>query len=152
MKKLLVVLFLAVAFSSCVTVSPALYRWGGYEDAYYNYYKKQSPESCAVLYINYTSMINSPGGVRATVPPGICAEYGYMLLAPETPTILKEYYSNPNNFTKKARQSMEGTDWNQVFAPEVLREKGLEMLQTEIELYPESATFLEPIIKKFSQQ
>ena len=127
MRKLLIVLFLAVAFSSCKTPATALYRWGGYEDSYYNYYKKQSSESCARLYISYTNMIESPGGTRGVVPPGICAEYGYMLLSPETPSILKEYYSNPNNFTKKVRQSMEGTDWNQVFAPEVLREKGLKI-------------------------
>lgn len=152
MKKLLVVLFLAVAFCSCTTTSPMLYRWGGYEYLYHQYYKTQTPESYAQLYIAYNALVTNPGGARSTVPPGICAEFGYMLLEPETSAILIDYYNNPNHFPIKQRKEMEGTDWNQVFAPELLREKGLKMLRKEIELYPESATFLAPIINKFSQQ
>jgi hypothetical protein len=46
---------------------------------------------------------------------------------------------------------MKGVDLDQVFAPGEMRRKGLEMLQKEMQLYPESSVFLEPIIKKFSQ-
>ena len=151
MKKFWIFLFLTAFFCSC-NIPKDLYSWGLYEDSYYNFYKKHSPESYAQLYSSYSAMVTVPGGVRGVVPPGIYAEYGYLLLAPETPAILIEYYSNPKNFPKKVRQTMEGTDWSQVFAPEVLRAKGLEMLQKEIELYPESATFLEPIINKFNRQ
>lgn len=166
MKKLFVLLALAVVLCSCQSYVPPLYYWAEYENNYYDYYKKQTPESYYHLYESYTAMVNFPEAVnnpstgkylskmasRKTVPPGICAEYGYMLLSPDTPSILKEYYSNPKNFPKKVRNIMEGTDWDKVFAPELLRERGIQMFQKEIELYPESAVFLEPIIKKFSQQ
>ncbi len=166
MKKLFFLSIFVVTFCSCKTVDPSLYYWAGYEGSYYAYYKNHTPESCGRLYESYLAMIAFPEtskssehpnsrfalGTRHTIPPGICAEYGYMLLAPETPSILKEYYSNPKRFPKYRRKVIAETDWDQVLAPGVMREKGLEMFQKEIELYPESAVFLEPLIKKLSQQ
>ena len=152
MKKLVIISLFLMLFSACGTYVPPLYNWGLYEHSYYQYYKTQTPASYVQLYTAYSTLVASPGGSRATIPPGICAEYGYLLLAPETSEILINYYSNPDNFPRKVRKEMEGTDWNQVFAPEVLRQKGMEMLQMEVELYPESATFINPLIQKFSHQ
>jgi hypothetical protein len=151
MKRLFIVLFFITAFSSCTTTKP-LYNWGKYEESYYKYYKTQTPESYAQLYEQYANLVANPGGTRAVIPPGICAEFGYLLLAPETAIILKEYYSNPSHLSTKVRKAMSVIGLDETFAPEGMRSKGLEMLQKEIELYPESAAFLEPIIKKFNQQ
>ena len=56
------VLFIGVcifAFASCSTVKP-LYSWYNYED-------------------QYQKMIDKQKGARGVVPPGLYAEYGYML-------------------------------------------------------------------------
>ena len=81
---------------------------------------------------------SNPGGERGVVPPGICAEYGYLLLNPDSQETFNEHA------TKKQKETMGSVG--------SFREKGLKMLQLEIELYPESATFIAPLIKKFSQQ
>lgn len=80
MKKYLLLLLVATAFTSCTTTTPALYGWDNYVDASYKYYKKQTPEAKAELIKTYEDMINRPKGSRRVVPPGICAEYGYFLL------------------------------------------------------------------------
>lgn len=151
MKKLILLLPFIAVLSSC-TITKPLYNWGGYEERYYEYYKTQTPESYARLYEQYAYLVDNPGGTRGVIPPGICAEYGYLLLAPETATILKDYYSNPDNLSPKTRKAMKDVNIEEAFAPGELRSKGLKMLQMEIQLYPESTVFLEPIIKKFSQQ
>lgn len=76
------------------------------------------------------------------IPPGICAEYGYLLLSSGTADTFL------NHATKKQKETF-GTmsDYSTSF-----REKGIEMLQKEMELYPESSVFIQPLIQKFSQQ
>ena len=149
MKKLIVLLGLALALSSC-EVKSNLYNWGNksssnnateYESSVYNYYHSQSPESLCALLCEYEYMVTHPGGERGVVPPGICAEYGYLLLSPDTPQIFSEHA------TKRQKESFSSGDYSATF-----REKGMLMLQKEIELYPESAVFIQPLIKKFSQQ
>jgi len=149
MKKLIVLLGLALALSSC-EVKSNLYNWGyksstnnatEYESSVYNYYHSQSPESlCALLY-EYEYMVTHPGGERGVVPPGICAEYGYLLLSPDTPQIFSEHA------TRQQKERFSSGDYSAIF-----REKGMLMLQKEIELYPESSVFIQPLIMKFSQQ
>ena len=85
----------------------------------------------------YEDMVTYPGGTRRVPPPGICAEYGYMLLIPENAAIFAEHA------TAMQRRSFASTDYDAFFA-----EKGKEMLQKEIELYPESAKFIAPLIER----
>lgn len=151
MKKLIVVAFLAILFSSCGPSKAMLYNWGKYkstEKAYdyevlmYDYYHTQSPSSVCALLCQYAYMVKNPGGARKVVPPGICAEYGYLLLSPDTPEIFL------NHATKKQKETFGNlSDYGALF-----RERGLEMFQMEMELYPESAVFITPLVKKFSQQ
>ena len=151
MKKLFVLLGIAMLLSSCVEPRPMLYNWGyksysqnasEYESLLYENYHTQSPESVCALLCQYEYMVTHPGGQRGIIPPGICAEYGYLLLSPDTPTTFL------NHATKKQKETF-GTlgDYSMSF-----REKGLEMFQREMELYPESTVFIQPLIKKFSQQ
>lgn len=114
MRKFILLFFLCVAFVSCTTTS-SLYGWDNYVDTSYKYYKKQTPKAKEALMKTYEAMINHPRGSRKTVPPGICAEYGYFLL---------------QNGKK---------------------DQGLAMLQKEKELYPESAVFMDRLIKQFSK-
>lgn len=89
----------------------------------------------------YEDMVSNPGGKRMIPPPGICAEFGYLLLQPETAQIFAEYatYSQKNKF--------EYSDYSISFP-----EKGKKMLEKEIELYPESIKFIKPLIDKFCKQ
>lgn len=74
---------LALIFlASCGTTSTQqkrLYSWGDYRVTSYDYYKSLTPEASAKLKATLERMINQPGGLRQTVPPGTYAEYGYLL-------------------------------------------------------------------------
>lgn len=112
-----------------------------YEQLAYKNYDKQSPQSLCQLIVMYEDLVKNPGGSRKVPPPGICAEYGYMLLLPETATTFM------NNATKAQKSAFDTGDFNTLF-----REYGLEMMRKEIEYYPEAATFIRPLIERFSKQ
>ena len=75
------VLFIGVcifAFASCSTVKP-LYSWYNYEDITYQYSKKSTEELQVKVLEQYQKMIDKQKGARGIVPPGLYAEYGYLL-------------------------------------------------------------------------
>lgn len=142
MKRLTLSLLLALACTSCMPTS--LYYWGGtasgvsqYETLTYNYYDKQTPESICALLCTYENMVSHPAGSRQVPPPGICAEYGYMLLLPETAETFAQHA------TARQKKLFGSEDYTLSFY-----EKGIRMLEKEIELYPESAKFIEPLLKR----
>lgn len=150
-KRLLVLIGMALVFCSCGEPRYMLYNWGKnsssknaseYEALLYDNYHTQSPESVCALICQYEYMVTHPGGLRKVVPPGICAEYGYLLLSPET----------PNTFLNHATRSQKETFGTAGDYGALFREKGLQMFQKEMELYPESTVFIEPLVKKLSQQ
>jgi len=143
MKKIMVALAAVVLLSSC-GVTNSLYYWGGeqsgttaYENLAYQSYDKQTPKSICNLVAVYEKMVTNPGGSRQVPPPGICAEYGYLLLQPETAETFL------NNATASQKKLFKTDDYGALFMV-----RGQEMLQKEIELYPESAKFIEPLIKR----
>ena len=143
MKRLLVLSVVTFCLTSCGFTS-TLYYWGGeqngattYEDLAYKNYDKQTPESLCKLICMYEEMVTDPGGSRRMPPPGICAEYGYMLLIPENAAIFAEHA------TAMQKRTFASGDYASFFP-----EKGREMLQKEIELYPESAKFIAPLIER----
>ena len=69
---------LALSVTSCVT-SNSLYSWYGYEDAVYTNYKKPTDKSQAKVLEQYRAVIEKQKGTRGTVPPGLYAEYGFLL-------------------------------------------------------------------------
>lgn len=143
MKRLLVLSVVTFCLISCGFTS-TLYYWGGeqngattYEDLAYKNYDKQTPESLCKLICMYEEIVTDPGGSRRMPPPGICAEYGYMLLIPENAAIFAEHA------TAMQKRTFASGDYASFFP-----EKGKEMLQKEIELYPESAKFIAPLIER----
>ncbi|MEG0948371.1 MAG: DUF4810 domain-containing protein [Bacteroidales bacterium] len=98
-------------FTACTTTQN-LYSWYDYADKTYKYEKKQTPESLEQLLAEYDKIIRKQRGIRLMVPPGICAEKGYLLV-------------------------MAGK-----------KEEGIAFFKKEIELYPESAVYIERIIKQ----
>ena len=146
MNKIVILAIAVVMLSSCGTTSP-LYYWGGmqsgtttYENLAYQSYKKQTPKSLCGLIAVYENMVTNPGGTRQVPPPGICAEYGYLLLTPGTAETFM------NNATPAQKKLFNSSDFNAAFL-----ERGKELLLKEIELYPESAKFIEPLIKKLAR-
>ena len=80
MKKFYLLLALtAPLLISCMPTS-TLYYWGNYEDASYKHYKQGTDDAKAELMATYEKMISKQIGTRKTIAPGICAEYGYMLI------------------------------------------------------------------------
>ena len=143
MKRILTLALVSFALTSC-GFTTSLYYWGGdlyetttYENLTYQNYDKQTPESICKLICMYEDMVTYPGGTRRVPPPGICAEYGYMLLIPENAAIFAEHAS------AMQRRTFASGDYASFFP-----EKGKKMLQREIELYPESAKFIAPLIER----
>jgi hypothetical protein len=143
MKRILILALASVALTSC-GISSSLYYWCGmqnevtaYENLAYKNYDKQTPESLCKLICMYEDIVSNPGGLRRMPPPGICAEYGYMLLIPENAAIFAEHA------TAMQKRMFASGDYASFFP-----EKGKEMLQKEIELYPESAKFIAPLIER----
>ncbi|MBO7321734.1 MAG: DUF4810 domain-containing protein [Bacteroidales bacterium] len=141
MRKLLILSLALIALSSCGPTT--LYYWGEdfsntyiYDQITYRNYKNQTPQSICAMVAGYEEIINYPGGMRGVIPPGVCAEYGYLLLLPTTAEYFEKYA------TSGQRRLFTGSDYGNLFM-----EKGKELLQKEVELYPESAVFIMPLIK-----
>ena len=146
MKKILFIATIAF-LTSCAP--QRMYYWGSkpssdkgtsrYEELAYQNYDKQSPESVCELICLYEDMVSHPGGTRKVVPPGICAEYGFLLLQESTAETFEKHAS------RKQKKIFSSTEYSALFP-----EKGEEMLKKEMELYPESVKFLTPIIKQLT--
>ena len=143
MKRILTFAMVSFILTSCGMTS-SLYYWGGvqngattYENLAYNNYDSQTPESLCNLICMYEDMVSNPGGTRKLPPPGICAEYGYMLLIPDNASIFAKHA------TASHKRTFDSAHYASFFPA-----KGEEMLQKEIELYPESAKFIAPLIER----
>lgn len=66
--------------SSCTTSQPTLYSWSDYQNESYDYLKNGTDKSLDELLQAYEEMVTKQKGTRKTVPPGICADYGYFLV------------------------------------------------------------------------
>lgn len=76
MRKLLA--FLAVVMIAGCAPKP-LYNWGKYDTYVYSYVKSPNEESLATLMKECETLISDCGS-RNVPPPGLCADYGYLLI------------------------------------------------------------------------
>lgn len=79
MKKWIVCGLFALFLMSCVSAPKQLYSWEKYQERTYSYTKNATDKSLEELMSTYQILINNQTGLRKTVPPGICADYGYLL-------------------------------------------------------------------------
>ena len=143
--KLLAICAVAITCLTSCVASEQLYYWGQktsegtyrYDEAAYDYYDKQSPEAICALIMIYEEMVNKPGGSRQVPPPGVCAEYGFLLLTPDIDQIFA------SAATPKQLRAMTRTDFHQY---------GIELMNKEIEYYPESAQFIRPLINRAKER
>ena len=82
--KIIIIIFSTIILLSCVA---PLYNWENYEKTSYLYLKNADSTSIQGILDTYQKIIDNPkkaiGGVaplRGVVPPGIYADYGYVLL------------------------------------------------------------------------
>ena len=78
MKKI-IHLIVVVAFCSC-SAPKGLYTWNKYEKASYNYLKKADEKSAETIIVEYNNVINKQKEKRKTTPPGMLADYGFLLI------------------------------------------------------------------------
>jgi hypothetical protein len=78
MRKLLVLAICVMALASCQT-QKSLYSWYDSEDASYQYVKKGTEKTLEEAMLQYDKVIKKQKGTRQVVPPGVNAEYGYLL-------------------------------------------------------------------------
>ena len=79
MKKYFIIAVIGIFVISCTTTKP-LYNWKGYDDAVYAYTKASDDKSIENLIKIYEKLIKNSGGSREVTPPGIYADYGYLLI------------------------------------------------------------------------
>lgn len=146
MKKLAILLLALICATSCGTTS--LYYWGytmqgasAYETLSYKRADKESPKSICRVIEMYEDLLANPGGQRQVPPPGICAEYAYMLLQPETMDI----------FYKNATQSQISSFERSIYGSSPF-EKAIKLFEKEIELYPESVQFVLPLLNRLKSK
>lgn len=150
MRKAAILFLSVVLLSSCgISSTPVnLYYWGGkqngtslYEDLSYRSYKEQTPQIVCSLVCAFEDMVKHPGGSRQVPPPGICAEYAYLLLQDNTASIFAD------NATEKQRQMFDGTDY-----PNIFKQRAEQMFEMEVQLYPEAEAFIVPLVRKFQNR
>jgi hypothetical protein len=76
MRKLGFVVMSVVLATGCA--APSKYNWGGYENSLYQYYK--DPTKAGELSTVLMETIQGAEKNHGAVPPGLYAEYGYLLL------------------------------------------------------------------------
>ena len=113
--RILVIILGLPLMVSCVP-QKTLYNWGKYQEAGYQYIKKNTDQDLEKLLQAYQYVIDNQKTGRMTVPPGIYADYGFFLV-------------------KQGKV-----------------EEGLKLMKMEVALYPESAVFMNRIIKRIEEQ
>ena len=78
MRKMFFAVICLMALAACQT-QQSLYSWYDSEDATYQYTKRLTDEKLEKAMEQYKKVITKQKGTRKFVPPGVNAEYGYLL-------------------------------------------------------------------------
>jgi hypothetical protein len=91
-----------------------MYNWAGYEDISYKFLKNRTEEETENLISCYKDVINEANGTRNVPPPGICADYGFLLLQQDKINeginylnLEKSYYPESSNLIDKIIETYE---------------------------------------------
>ncbi|MDR1343008.1 MAG: DUF4810 domain-containing protein [Prevotellaceae bacterium] len=79
MKKILFIASGFLLLAGCAS-QKTLYNWGKYQEASYSYVKNNTDNDLEKLLKEYQYIIDHQKAGRKTVPPGIYADYGYLLV------------------------------------------------------------------------
>jgi hypothetical protein len=75
----IVTVFLFLFITGCATQEP-LYYWGNYSQTLYKYKKVPNDENLAAHKACLVKIIEESNKRNKKAPPGVCCEYGYILL------------------------------------------------------------------------
>lgn len=78
MKRFFISAICVMALASCETTK-TLYSWYDSENATYTYTKRGTEETLNKAMLQYEKVIHNQKGLRKVVPPGVNAEYGFLL-------------------------------------------------------------------------
>ena len=147
MKKRILFYLLPLILIGCSSTQD-LYYWGpskkgvyAYDANLYEAYKRQTPKSLCILICTYDDIVCHPTGTTLLPPPGICAEYGYILTQQETMQVFAENATNKQK--DQLSRSPYGSDPQQ---------GAIKLFQQEMKFYPESVPFLRPFVERLTGQ
>ena len=80
MKKITFITACSLFLLASCTSQKSLYNWGKYQEASYQYVKTDTDQSFEKLLKAYEYVINNQKEGRQVVPPGIYADYGFLLV------------------------------------------------------------------------
>lgn len=148
MKKVLFYIFGTIVLMSC-SAPKTLYYWGktdmngvsSYDKNLYDSYKRETPKALCELICTLDDMVCHPIGTRQVPPPGICAEYGYLLYQEEAMTTFDQNATNTQK--KQMTQSPYGSDYKQ---------GAIKLFQMEMANYPVSVKFLKDFVERLTGQ
>lgn len=80
MKKMLLALGVLLLACACAPDTAFLYNWQGYSMARYRYEKGPSDQTLAAYKEQLAKIISAHKALGRPAPPGVCCEYGYLLL------------------------------------------------------------------------
>lgn len=79
MSRIHIILFLILSFIVGCATEP-LYYWGNYSQTLYKYKKSPKEETLAAHKVCLVNIIEESNKRNKKIPPGVCCEYGYILL------------------------------------------------------------------------
>jgi len=79
MKHVFTISIVIILLTGCATPT-SLYTWSNYSTLAHNYLKNSDEVSTTKLFDGYDEVINNQKGTRSAVPPGIYADYAFLLL------------------------------------------------------------------------
>ena len=79
MKHIFIINIIIALLSGCAAPT-SLYTWSNYSTLAHNYLKNSDETSTTKLFNGYDEVINNQRGTRSAVPPGIYADYAFLLL------------------------------------------------------------------------
>ena len=117
----------AIVFSSCTSAPEKMYYWEMYSYYTYDYIKSGDELNDEDILQTYEIVMDGQEDtIRQTIPPGVCADYGYLLV-------------RKGIRMEEAGDEAEGAE---------LIQEGKSFLIKEKELYPESEKFIDGVLKK----
>lgn len=106
MKNLLLLFSLIGLMSACVAPQQ-LYSWEDYDSSSYNYLKDSNEKSIKDIKETYKKIIAKQTGTRGVVPPGIYADYGFLLLQENKNDEAKEMFLKEISLYPESKVFME---------------------------------------------
>ena len=79
-KSLIFIIFCTVIVAVGCATRESLYYWGNYSQSLYKYKKAPTPENQSAHKAVLVNIIEESKKANKKAPPGVCCEYGYLLL------------------------------------------------------------------------